>query len=116
MIDILALQQALPIVVFGPSSRYAGLEIARVDVDGTTVLYVRRRFLPQPESLSPVGVHSVTQGERLDHIAARYLGDPELFWRICDANRALQPDELTRSIGRRLVITLPEGVPGMLNV
>ena len=33
-------------------------------------------------------------------------------WRICDANGALRPEELTELIGRRLRITLPEGVPG----
>ena len=115
MIDILALQQALPIVVFGPSSRYAGIATARIDIDGATVVYVRRRFVPQPESMSVFASHTVSAGERLDHIAARYLGDPELFWRICDANRALRPDELTESLGRRLAITLPEGVQGMPN-
>jgi len=52
------------------------------------------------------------RGERLDHIAAHYFGDPELFWRICDANRAMRPEELTETEGRRLLITLPEGVQG----
>ena len=41
-----------------------------------------------------------------------YLGDPEQFWRLCDANGAMRPDELTETVGRRLRITLPEGVPG----
>jgi hypothetical protein len=116
MIDILALQQALPIVIFGPSSRYASVPTARIDIDGVAVVYVRRRFVPQPESLSVFGAHTVTQGERLDHIASQYLGDPELFWRICDANRALRPAELTDTIGRRLALALPEGVPGVANV
>jgi hypothetical protein len=116
MIDILALQQALPIVIFGPSSRYASVPTARIDIDGVTVIYVRRRFVPQPESLSVFGAHTVTQGERLDQIASQYLGDPELFWRICDANRALRPAELTDTIGRRLVLSLPEGVAGIPNV
>ena len=44
-----------------------------------------------------------------------YLGDPEQFWRVCDANRAMRPDELTETIGRRLRITLPEGIPGAPN-
>ena len=42
--------------------------------------------------------------------SARYLGDPELFWRLCDANVAMRPAELTETIGRRLHITLPEGM------
>ena len=56
--------------------------------------------------------HVVGQGDRLDNITARYLGDPEQFWRVCDANRAMRPEELTEEIGRRLRITLPEGIPG----
>jgi hypothetical protein len=53
----------------------------------------------------------VTQGDRLDNIAAKYLGDPEQFWRLCDANGAMRPDALTETIGRWLRITLPEGIP-----
>ena len=55
----------------------------------------------------------MVEGERPDTIAAAHLGDPEQFWRICDANSALHPDELVADVGRRLRITLPEGVPGM---
>ena len=115
MNDVLALQFAFPIAPFSDSSRYAGLEIAAITIDGETYSYVRRRFLPQPERMSAVGEHAVAQGERLDHIAARFVGDPLFFWRICDANRAMRPEELTETIGRRLVITLPEGVPGPSN-
>ncbi len=112
MSDILALQLNLPLAPFGPTSRYAGLEIATIELGGKTHAYVRRRVVPLPERLSIAGEHLVTQGERLDHIAARYLGDPELFWRIADANRAMRPEALTETLGRRLLIALPEGVPG----
>ena len=44
-------------------------------------------------------------------LTARYIGDPEQFWRVCDANRALLPDELTAAAGSVIRITLPEGVP-----
>jgi hypothetical protein len=50
--------------------------------------------------------HTVTQGERLDHLTARYLGDPTLFWRVCDANGALHPLEL-EELGRVVRIALP---------
>jgi hypothetical protein len=113
--DILALQQAMPIVAFGPASRYAGIPTSTTTVGDQTVVYVRRRFVPQPVSLAVIAEHVVRHGERPDHLAAHYLGDPELFWRICDANRALRPADLTDEIGRRLVITLPEGIPGMPN-
>jgi hypothetical protein len=117
MINIFDAQFAsLPTVMFAPSSRYAGVETTTiVDWDGRIIIYLRRRFVPQPERFALLSEHSVTSGERLDHIAARAFGDPELFWRICDANRALRPEELTSEIGRRLRITLPEGVPGLSN-
>ena len=48
------------------------------------------------------------QGDRLDNITAKYLGDPEQFWRLCDANAAVRPDELTETIGAKVRITLPQ--------
>ncbi|MFZ1707308.1 MAG: LysM domain-containing protein, partial [Anaerolineae bacterium] len=57
--------------------------------------------------------HTVAEGERPDLIAAAYLGDPEQFWRLCDANGVMRPEELTEEVGRRLRITLPEGIPGL---
>ena len=101
-------------LIFPPTSRYSGIEIARIeDSDGVVTVYLRRRFVPPPERFAQIGEHVVMQGERLDNITARYLDDPEQFWRICDANRAMRPDELTETLGRRLRITLPEGIPGM---
>jgi hypothetical protein len=55
------------------------------------------------------------QGERLDILAAQYLGDPELFWRIADANRAMRAEDLVANIGTVLRICLPQGIPGAQN-
>lgn len=100
-------------LLFPPASRYANVETATLeDESGRVTIYLRRRLLPPPERFSLLREHVVTQGERLDNVTARHLGDPEQFWRICDANRAMRPDALTERIGRRLRITLPEGVPG----
>src|SRR6185369_412514 len=102
---------ALRTTLFPPSSRYYGIDTATLETsDGTTLIYLRRRFVPSPERFALIREHVVTEGERLDNITARYLGDPELFWRICDANRAMRPEELTEAIGRRLRITWPEGL------
>lgn len=99
---------------FTPTSRYYAIETTTWTMaDGRTVVYLRRRFVPPPERFALLQEHVVTQGERLDNIAAQYLGDPEQFWRLCDANGALRPEELTAEIGRHLRITLPEGIPGM---
>ncbi len=95
-------------------SRYHGLAaLQHTRADGTTVTYLQRRFLPQPEAFATLQEHAVAQGDRIDNLAAAYLGDPLQYWRICDANRAIQPAELTETIGRRLRITLPEGLPGV---
>lgn len=100
--------------LFPPTSRYHGIDTATLETaEGKTIVYLRRRFLPPPERFALLQVHVVAQGERLDNITAQYLGDPEQFWRVCDANGAMRPDELTETIGRRLRITLPEGVPGL---
>jgi len=97
-----------------PSSRYAGVEVAvRVEADGREVAYLRRRFCPQPENLALVTEHVVTGADRIDRVTAAYLGDPEQFWRVADANRAVRADVLTDVVGRRLRITQPEGFPGL---
>lgn len=100
--------------MFAPTGRYYGIATATLDPEGPTpVVYLTRRFVPSPERFALLQEHTVRQGERLDQITARYLDDPEQFWRVCDANRVMHPDGLTSPPGRRLRITLPEGIPGM---
>jgi hypothetical protein len=97
---------------FPPNSRYHGIAMKTFTrADGTTVVYLARRFLPPPERFSLLQEHVVAERDRLDNLAARYLGDPELFWRLADANNAMRPEALTEELGRRLRITLPEGIP-----
>jgi hypothetical protein len=107
-------QTSLRTTLFAPTSRYYGLDTASIVVEHRDVLYLLRRFVPSPERFALIQEHTVTQAERLDNVTARYLGDPALFWRICDANRAMRPDELTATIGRKLRITLPDGITGTL--
>jgi hypothetical protein len=98
---------------FPPNSRYQGSTIlAFTTPEGKTIAYLSRRIVPQPDRFALLQEYPVRQGDRLDNVAARFLGDPEQFWRLCDANGAMRPDELTETIGRRLRITLPEGIPG----
>ena len=99
---------------FPVTSRYHGIETTTLKTaGGKTIAYLRRRFVPSPARFSLLQEHTVTQAERLDNITAQHLGDPEQFWRICDANNAMRPDDLTAEIGRKLRITLPEGLPGI---
>ena len=98
---------------FPPNSRYFTTETATTTTaDGRTIVYLKRRLIASPDNFALLEEHTVSQGERLDHIAFQKLGDPEQFWRICDANAALRPEELTEELGRRIRITLPEGIPG----
>jgi hypothetical protein len=98
---------------FPPNSRYHGIAIATATLpDGRPVVHLRRRFVPQPHALALLHTVRVVEGDRLDNLTATHLGDPELFWRVCDANPVLRPDELTETLGRELRITLPAGIPG----
>lgn len=97
---------------FAPNSRYYAVPTTTMTLpDGRMLTYLTRRFVPQPERFALLKQHAVVQNDRLDSLAAHYFNDPVQFWRLCDANRALRPDELIETIGRMLRITLPEGVP-----
>lgn len=101
---------------FAPDSRYYGLPTAQTQLaDGRTVAYVTRRFLPPPENFAPLQIVTVVADDRLDNLAARYLGDAQQSWRLADANRAMQPEALVVNAGATLTITLPEGVPGVVD-
>jgi hypothetical protein len=104
---------ALTTPAFPPDSRYHGLDTAQwMRPDGEPVTFVRRRFVPPPQNFATLQEHRVAEHDRVDNLAAKYLGDPQQYWRLCDGNGAIRPEELTETIGRRLRITLPEGVPG----
>ena len=99
--------------MLAPTSCYAAVQTRMLTrTDSTTVVYLGRRFVPQPESLQQSGLHTVAAGERLDLIANSEIGDPAVWWQVADANRAMWPEDLIL-IGRRLRITLPQGVPGV---
>src|SRR5882757_7738415 len=101
----------MPNDIFPKSSRYSAVDTAtHTTPDGTELVYLRRRFIPQPEELATLETYSVNEGDRIDNIAAQFLGDPEQFWRLCDANAAMQPIDVTQS-GNDIRITLPAGVP-----
>ena len=96
---------------FPPTSRYHAVGTARHTLSGgDEVVHLRRRFIPPPDRYHVLQEHVVIEGERHDTLAAQLLGDPEQFWRLCDANVAMRPVELTATIGRRIRITLPEGM------
>lgn len=105
---------AIPTSPFGPSSRYAGVAIARYKTSrfDPGVPYVRRRFLPRRTELAIAVEHAITSGDRVDLLAAHYLGDPELYWHLVDANFQDDPLALTATPGERIVIPHPPGAAG----
>ncbi len=105
--------QGLSRTAFPPTSRYYGIETTTFEKEnGETTVYLKRRFVPPSNRFALLQYHTFTEGERLDNITHQYMGDPEQFWQICDANNVMNPDELTDTVGRKIRITLPEGIPG----
>jgi hypothetical protein len=105
----------IPSVNFPTDSRYYGSStLSYTAPNGQTFTYLARRIVPQPgaPNYATVAQHTVNQGDRLDLLAAKYLGDPLIFWLICDANGAIRPNELVETPGSVLNITMPQGVPG----
>jgi nucleoid-associated protein YgaU len=96
--------------MFSPTSRYYNLATATYTTSsGRTVAYVRRRFLPQGEAMPLLVELTIVQGDRLDLITSRTLGDPEQFWRICDANNAMDPQDLVDAgPGSKLRVPAPQ--------
>lgn len=81
--------------MFDPKSRYAALApYAVVDRRGRTVQVLPPAPAP---AQSELGIHALRQGQRLDHLAAHYLADPAGFWRICEQNNAMLPDQLAEA-------------------
>ena len=71
--------------MFASNSRYYGLPTYAVTMPDGTVVAATKLPLP-PASLPLAGYHRAQQDDRLDLLAARYLQDPTLFWKLCDAN------------------------------
>ena|SRR5215472_6840721 len=94
------------------SSRYYGSPIeSHTGANGQDAVYLQRRIIPQPGVYTALQDYVVVDGDRLDNLAAKYLGDPLLFWMICDANGAVDPDDLTAQVGRTIKIPIASAVP-----
>jgi hypothetical protein len=96
--------------MFDPTSRYYKIDqgtLTVIDPDGLPreIRYVRRRFIPS-DQMTTLVEYSMMQGDRLDNITARFLTDPTQFWRVCDANTVMGPEDLEQ-IARVVRIALP---------
>jgi len=79
--------------MFDAKSRYSGLPTYTLtDHRGRTVAVVP---VPDPPNAVVLGIHVLRQGERIDHLAFRYLMNPAGFWRICEINQAMTAEAIT---------------------
>jgi hypothetical protein len=83
--------------MFDRDSRYSKLTPLTVTgPGGRTVSIVPIRFIP---ATAAVITRRIKQGDRPDLLAYEFYKEPELFWRIADANEALRPSELIAQPG-----------------
>jgi hypothetical protein len=95
--------------MFDSNSRYIKIQTASLAAaDGREIAYIRRRFVPRSADLPLLMEATTVQGDRLDLITARAIGDPEQFWRACDASNAMNPPELTARPGNKIRIPIPQ--------
>lgn len=93
---------------FPATSRYYAIPTASYrDGDAPPIAYLTRRFCPRGQNLPLLARAQVAPGERLDQLTARALGDPTQFWRVADANNALDPFHLVVAPGRVLRVPVP---------
>jgi hypothetical protein len=92
--------------MFFRGSRYEQVAVATFTMpDGRSVSYKRMRFVP--ESGGSI-LYKVRQGDRTDLAAYNALGDPEQFWRLCDANTVQRPVDLTAEPGAKIQVPGPD--------
>jgi len=78
---------------YDPKSRYLTTPTYQVrDHRGRTVTVVG---VPPHRDVPLAGYHVLREGQRLDHLSSQYLADDAGFWRIAEANDAMQAEWLT---------------------
>ena len=81
--------------MFDKKSRYEKIETYKTtDRRGRTVIVVS---VPPALKQAALGLHIMKQGQRLDHLAHKYLDDPAGYWRICEMNDAMLTEALTEA-------------------
>jgi len=79
--------------MFSDNSRYKSTETYTVtDSRGRSVTVVG---VPKAPNAAFLGYHRLLQGQRLDHLAYKYLGDATAYWKIAELNGAMLPEALS---------------------
>lgn len=79
--------------VFDRKSRYVrhAKIVQADDLTGRRVSCLTPALPPRKFEL---GLHKRREGQRLDHLSARYLDDPAGFWEIAEANDAMSAEAI----------------------
>ncbi len=97
--------------MFEHTSRYYHLtDRVYETAGGRQIVYRTRRFVPKQQAGPVIAEAMTVAGERPDLLATRTIRQPELFWRLCDANQVMNPFELASGERRRVRVHLP--MPG----
>ena len=81
--------------MFDAKSRYAHLTpYPVVDRRGRMIMVVP---VPDAPREPLIGYHRRHQGERIDHLAAAYVGQGPDYWRICELADVMLPDALAEA-------------------
>ncbi|WOJ90440.1 hypothetical protein RZS28_03855 [Methylocapsa polymorpha] len=98
--------------MFDHTSRYYTIPTATIVLpDGREIAFARRRFLPRSDRLPLLAEAAVTPGDRIDLLANRVYGDPLAFWRICDANDVIDPQDMMRDAASNPAVRLRVPTP-----
>lgn len=87
--------------MFSKISRYRKQEdVVSTDAKGRELTAKDIRLLPE---VTGTFIHTVEDGDRLDHLSYKYYKQPRKWWRICDANSAfMSPQAL---LGKEPIVT-----------
>jgi hypothetical protein len=92
--------------MFDAKSRYMEIEDTFYEkTPGELIRYKKRRFIPKDkEEQLVLSEFDIVSGDRIDLVSFKYFGDPEQYWRLCDMNGIMHPLDLTREIGKTIII------------
>jgi hypothetical protein len=92
--------------MFDSDSRYSQLTPLTVPGPaGTPVQIAPIRLIP---GTTPVIARRIKLGDRPDLLAYEFYKEPQLFWRIADANEVMRPSELIATPGSLIGIPTKE--------
>jgi hypothetical protein len=91
------------VAIFDKKSRYVlnAQTYTTTDRRGRTVTALTPAERPNQV---PLGDHLRRDGQRLDHLANFYLGDPNGFWRLAEHNDVMLPD----AIAETTIVRIPQ--------